>query len=191
MATYCGLNDSSPDLVDYWTSGPTLYWRSGGYTCPGSGTQVVQELSAYCRLNSGSAHIRLGVYNTSGTLLGYGTSEVAVSSSLGWQGHMSESAVQAVGGGSLQLTGGVNYILAVCDDQASIYVYYGMNNVASAVNLKLTDYTGGLPSSLPSPDATVDNEYCIRCGVDPALSAKAIPPRLLTPQQSFQHMLVR
>lgn len=176
MATYFGLNDSSPDNVDFLSGGQTSYWRASGYSCPGSGSQTVKELSVYCDLQSGSVNIRLAIYSSDGsTLIGYGTAEVATTTTAGYQGHMSESAVQAAAGGSCTLTGGVTYRLVCADDQSSPILNYGYNNsVTSGVSLYTSaDYTSGFPASLPSPEATCDYEWCIRCGVDPASSGKA------------------
>lgn len=176
MATHFGADDSTPDNIDFLASRGYSYWRSSGYTCPGSGNQTVKELSTYCVLQSGSANIRLAIYSGT-TLVGYGTDQVPTTTTAGWQGHLSEATVQAVGGGSCTLTGGSTYILVLSDDQAALYLYYGYNNsVTNGVTLHSAEWTGGFPSTLPSPDTgTFDYEWCIRCGVDPA-AGPSLPP---------------
>lgn len=180
MATYFGRQTYNTD--DWLTGGGVTIWHEAGYTCPGSGNQNVQELSALCRLISSTSNIRLGIYNSSrSTLIGEGTSEVAiVGGSLSWQGHMSQSAVKAAGGSSpCVLVGGTTYILAMSYDATGSGVNFGYQDpVTSGWSYIDRDYTGGFASSLEIGfDQNI--EYCIRCGVDAAAAgAKPQPTRV-------------
>ena len=171
MATYFG--QQSGDLIDTPSEAVTM-WCETAYTCPGSGSQNIQELSVSC-YQVGAANIRLGVYNSTGTtLIAEGTSEVAVAANGGapaWQGHMTQASVKAAGGSSPGvLTGGASYRLAISQDAANNLKYNLLTTGAAGLfSGKFTDYTGGMPSALPVPDfQPSDAEPSIRCGVDPA-----------------------
>ena len=175
MATYFG--NQTYDGLDFYASARCVQWYASGYTCPGSGNQTVKELSAYAQIQSGACNIRLGIYDSSNNLVGYGTSEVAASTTAGWQGHLTESAVQAAAGGSCTLTGGSTYKLVLTDDSSSFNIYYGYDwSSAPDTSFKDTEYTGGFPATLPSPDGTFSG-YCaaIRCGVDAEVGGTAYP----------------
>ncbi len=175
MATYFGnqahtYDDDFGEIVTIFGWYDRTY---GHYTCPGSGTQNIQELSAYVSKGAPAVNMRMGVYTSvsSPVLVAEGIGEVAVVGTLAWQGHMTQVSVKAAGGSSPgQLTGGAEYIFAVTVDYAGSSILIGSYtrsaNTASMYNT--TDNTGGMPSGLSSGTDAGGQEYNLRCGVDPA-----------------------
>jgi hypothetical protein len=136
------------------------------YLCPGSGTQNVQELSAYVGV---SGNVKLAIYsNDYSTLIGQGAAETAVSTGPAWQGHMTAAAMAT---NPTQLTGGVEYVLVMTLDSNNTTIY----NTAAGDSVCQysgtgSDYTG---STFPTPlggswGTSGYAEWCIRCGVDAA-----------------------
>ena len=171
MPTYFGQDVH--DATDVSNGSGILIWTPVTFTCPGSGNQNIQELSAWADLNAASScAIRLGVYNTSDAKVAEGTSDISLTVGAAWQGHMSQSAVKAAGGSSPGvLTGGVEYKLAL-----AVSTYSGGANAigynsgqSQIAPIKIGAFTGSdLPTSLPTPDGSDNPRYTIRCGVDPA-----------------------
>jgi hypothetical protein len=147
------------------------YWGTS-FTCPGSGSVLINELSADVKLISGSGNIRIGIYDTSGDLVAQGTAEVAVTgSSYSWQGHMTAAAC-----GNVSLTGGQSYKLALANDEPaygpSVGIRYLADQPSGYIRYKqLTDYTGGLPATIGLTDNTWGGCWNIRCGVETGGSA--------------------
>lgn len=191
MATYFGCQTTDYDNIAY---GPAISITAVAYTCPGSGSQNIQELSAYCMRSGGTAvNVRLGVYTTAGALVAEGTGEVAVTgSSNAWQGHMSQSAVKAAGGSSPGvLTGGTNYYLVfACDGTVSQALLLGG---AATYKYTASDYTGGMPSDISGSFFTTDagagseSQQTIRCGVDAAPAAGVWFPK----RNAYRPLLLR
>src|SRR5258706_9798599 len=114
MATYFGLCDSSgnPSAAAAANSGgaETDWNGTQTYTCPGSGTQTIVEISADVK-NVTNYNIRLAVYDTSGTLIAQGTAAVAVTGAAdSWQGHLAQANITP---NPATLTGGGNYLVVV------------------------------------------------------------------------------
>ena len=169
MPTFFGQQTQTS--TDTLNSAGILYFTAVSFTCPGSGSQNIQELSVFCHANGTNAQVRLGIYNSTGTtLIAEGTSAVALTgSSLAWQGHMSQAAVKAAGGASPGvLVGGTNYILAAAFSTANGNGVLGMTTGGTSDNYKLQDSSGGMPASLPSPDGAAGYRSAIRASVDPA-----------------------
>jgi len=119
MATFFGLCDSSGNATgtlstNTLTAETDFNFSSVAFLCPGSGTQVVSEITAMVHLNT-AYNIRCAIYNSSQTvLIAQGTAGVAVAgSSDSWQGHTSATLVTP---NPTNLTGGTNYVLVVSGD---------------------------------------------------------------------------
>src|SRR5256885_12460690 len=115
MTTYFGLCDSAGNPSNS-TAGNTgaaeTDWNQAIiYTCPGSGTQVIQEITADLK-NVTNYNIRLAVFDTAGTTkLAEGTAAVAVvGASDSWHGHIGQANITP---NPANLTGGTNYIIAL------------------------------------------------------------------------------
>jgi len=165
--TQTGTDNQNADMI---------WWTTVSFACPGSGSQNIQELSAYCYIFLSTPHVRLGVYNSGGTtLIAEGTGSVAITgAALAWQGHMTQASVKAAGGASPGvLVGGTSYVLALTEDSSG-----GINfgNSAGTTNLvNGTSYLAGMPASLPGSPINAGSIYCIRCGVDPAVTIPDTP----------------
>ena len=169
MPSYFGQQTQT--FTDAVNSGGILYETVATFACPGSGNQNIQELSAYIDRNAVTVSIRLGVYDSTGaTLIAEGTAAQALAGAgLAWQGHMTQADVKAAGGVSPGvLVGGVSYILGLAFGSAGGSANLGYTTGGSADNYKVTDYTGGMPEPLPTPDGSAGYRSCVRCGVDPA-----------------------
>jgi hypothetical protein len=166
--TYFGLCNSAgvisgDDSNDSSGATPVAFWNGTEvWTCPGTGTQNIVELSVYGYINTGTPNIRLSIYSSDGaTKIAEGTAEVAVTGgSYSWQGHMTAASM-----GNATLVGGTSYKL-VCgaDNDMAMRSKSGSSGIA---RYTLSDYTGGSPSSLPAGTGNTLIQ-AIRCGVEPA-----------------------
>jgi hypothetical protein len=138
--------------------GYTLFNSSATWTCPGSGSQAIRELSAYC---SGSGNARIAVYNADRSTLIASTDSFALSTTAGWQGRTNAN----ISPSPATLTGGASYVIAVTSNDQQTQYY----NDASAGNCAyiLANYTGGFPASL-GVGTGIARDYSIRCGVQAA-----------------------
>ena len=142
------------------------------YTCPGSGSKTVVELSAYVKSAGGSAgNIRIAVYDDttpwgSGALVCQGTAEVSVSSTdAGWVGHTGSSNIEDSGSSTpCTLTGGNDYRLAITADSTDVEYYYA-TGVSGATRYGSTERTGGFPSTIPATSTDSTRLPYIRVGV--------------------------
>lgn len=169
MAEYFG-NQNNNATDDQ--GGRSLVWNNATYQCPGSGSFNVQELSCYC-YSTAAVNLLLGIYDTSGNLVGEGTAKVAMQADGGsptWQGHMTEAAVKAAGGSSpCVLTGGTSYYLAVYTDALSSASYVRYDNAGVGIRfVSGGDNLTAMPATLPAYSSASNMAYAIRCGVDPA-----------------------
>lgn len=141
-------------------------WSAGTFTCPGSGSQNIQELSCY--IFGANVSLRLGVYDAGNNLIAEGTSAIVVTgAAYSWQGHMTQASVKAAGGVSPGvLVGGTAYKIAWARNANAASVTFG--GTTGADNYKLADYTAGMIATLPAADGTDALAHCVRCGVDPA-----------------------
>ncbi len=166
MPTYFGYQ-TDPDLTYDSGWGGYLGFSYATYTCPGSGNQNIQELSAYVYSATGG-HIRMGVYlGSSNALIAEGTAEITVTSTHGWQGHMTQASVKAAGGVSPGvLVGGVEYHFGMAIDDNAIHISDTIQ-LTNKSDYMTGDYTGGMATTLSGEGPGVA-EYHFRCGVDPA-----------------------
>lgn len=154
------------------TSAAIGYFTVGTFSCPGSGNQNIQELSIYVDRNGVTCNIRLGVYSGS-NLVAETTSSIGLAGAgLTWQGGMSQSAVKAAGGSSPGiLVGGSSYTFGFASLGADGNPNLGYTTGGSSDNYTLTDYTSGMPATVPA-GSSAGYRSCVRCGVDPAI----VPP---------------
>ncbi len=135
-----------------------------GFACPGSGNQIVKDLSFYCQKGAAASHLQLGVFDASRNLICQGTAEVALTATAGWQGHLTQADITP---NPAILIGGVTYYLASSIDQTDVNVWYDAG-AADAWTAAGVDYTGGFPASL-ADGVNAGVIFSIRCGVDPAV----------------------
>ena len=151
-----------------------LNWLNTTYVCPGTGNQILKELSVYCKIGANYPEIRVGIYTAAGVLVAQGTALVTVTgSSYSWQGHL---VVTNITPNPCVLTGGTAYRLAyyttVNDTCTSQYETGGTNAGSYLVD---TDYSASLPATFPSPTGSWTGMWNIRAGVE-AEGAAAIGP---------------
>lgn len=147
-------------------TGYSGYWirnKNVSYTCPGSGSFNVTELSHYGRVSSGSGNIRLALYDTSHNKVCEGSAEVSGSGTAGWQGHIGAANITP---NPTTITGGVSYDIVISTD-SDTWVWGYDSGTSGDVTYGVADYTGGFPSSLAdSSDQSLI--VGVRCGVDAA-----------------------
>ena len=165
MATYFGLCDSSGNptgAAGLNTGAAETDWNVNQiYTCPGSGTQVIQEITCDCK-NVTNYNIRLAVYNTAGTtLIAQGTAAVAVTGATdSWQGHIGQANITP---NPANLTGGTNYLIVV-SGSGDIQTNHAVSGASGDGSFAAVDETGGYPASLPAGTATT-GLFPVRVGV--------------------------
>jgi len=168
--------------------GNQSWWHVGkSYTCPGSGNQVISELSCYVKINSGTPSIRLGLYNSSGSLVCQGAAAVALSgSSYSWQGHMSQAALTP---NPYNLTGGATYRFGISGSGPETGVRSTPDGATGDTHYATSSYTsGGWPASIPS--GTGYHYWIVwRANVNPPASG-ALPPHILRPYHN-RYLVVR
>lgn len=170
MATFFGWNDDQTNYLEgyngYWIRNSTGYI----FTCPGSGTQVVQEISALTAVSSGTGQFRMAIYNSSNSKVCEGTGLVSITNTTrAWNGHMSPSAITP---NPANLTGGATYKIALYDHTSVLRIYY--TSVASTITYGANDYSAGFPSTLAEGTSSAER-VCIRASVDPAAAGLLYP----------------
>ena len=169
---YFGLQDEASGS----TGSPVASWNQSEFTCPGSGTQQIEDLSLYCAGNQSSqgGKLRLGIYDNNGNLVCQGIGYIAPvwnGGILEWQGYFGPSSITP---NPATLTGGNSYTL--------VYTVGGVSgnwlNLGSPPNPPAstyyvgTDFTAGLPSMLPgSATSSTGGGQAIRCGIYPSGSS--------------------
>jgi hypothetical protein len=165
---------ASPDGEDNNSSISQLSWNVNCAipACPGSGTYNVKSLAAYNRLSSaGTGYISLGVYTTGGSLICQTDMFAITNTSLQWNERLAANMA-----GTLTLTGGVSYYMAsYAHTGKQININYKTGSDGDMVYQIMTDYSGSLPASLPSPYGTWTGRYYIRCGVEAASGYDVAP----------------
>lgn len=166
MPTYFGLCDSAGNpsySVTDNTGGSYYIWSLGTeaeFTCPGSGNQVIKELSAMVHVNSVSVNMRCAIYSADGsTLIAQGAAEVAVAgASDTWQGHLTQASITP---NPATVVGGTKYILSCAFSRDAGTSHCNGNNVGKYAS---GDKTGGFTAPLPAGSAGY--HWPTRCGVD-------------------------
>ena len=147
-----------------------------GFTCPGSGSQTVMEISAYTRAVMGAPMQRLAIYSSSHVLLCEGSTYNVLFSTEGWQGHLTQSSMTP---NPCTLTGGVQYDLAFAyegDSSNQFRLWYDSYS-SGASTVWFEGYAvDGYPT--PLADGTDDSAMGgLRVGVE----AVAVATELLEP----------
>lgn len=174
--TYFGACDAAGNPTGATTgntgSAETDWNGTQTFTCPGAGTQQIQEISAFLKRNT-AYNIRLAVFDSAGTtLLAQGTAAVAVAGAAdNWQGHLVAANITP---NPANLTGGTNYKIAVTSsgDTTSDHWITGASGIGQFVG---TDFTAGFTNaSLGSPsNATL--VPAVRVGVG-TIAPGSVPP---------------
>jgi len=137
-----------------------------GFTCPGTGSQTIKELSAYVKANTTGKYFRAAIYDTSHNLIAQGASALELSTTAGWQGHTTQSSITP---NPATLTGGTQYEIAF-SIQTPCGMYYDSGSNGDFTYGVADYYTGGFPSTLADDLAAMDLRPSMRCGVDPTIT---------------------
>lgn len=168
MATYFGLCDSAGNpsgAAAANTGGAETDWNgTQAYTCPGSGSQTIVEISADVK-NVTNYNIRLAIYDTAGTtLIAQGTAAVAVSGAAdSWQGHLTQANITP---NPASLTGGTNYLIVV-SASGDMQTNHALSGASGIGQFAAADETAGYPASLPAGTG-VSIVFPVRVGVSAA-----------------------
>jgi hypothetical protein len=160
---------ADPSTPSYDSNEGGTYWinKNLTFTCPGSGTQTVKELSCYCKYAvSASSSIRLAVYTSDrATLICQGSAAVLIDqAAAGWYGHLTQASITP---NPATLTGGTAYVIAVSVDTGYCDLAYEAGNSGDE-GYGTTDYTGGFPATNLGAVNDYTRNFCIRCGVEAA-----------------------
>ena len=179
MTTFFGLCDSAGNPTgaasDNNGGGGVSVWNNTAvktFTCPGSGSRTVTEISADVHLSAGTANIRCAIYSNDGsTLIAQGTAAVALAGAVdAWQGHLTQGTITP---NPATLTGGTSYVLIASASGGS-----GTTNTdhadstANSLKFDNTDRTAGYSGALPA--GTIANPlWPVRVGLADVVSGAA------------------
>lgn len=172
---YCNADGTNKAVLHANGSGSsTRHNDATTFTCPGSGSKNVVELTFYCKKTAGSGgNIRMAVFSTDlQTLYAQGSAQVAITneSTYDWYGHIGAGNITQ----SATLTGGTNYVLAICRDNGNVIDGYYDTGAASAFHTSTDDFTEtGFSAPLPTGTDSTAN-LAVRCGVEAALSVPTL-----------------
>jgi len=157
MTTFFGLCNSagvaSGSASDNNGGSGVSVWNNQAvisFTCPGSGSQTINEISSDLHLSSGSANVRCAVYSNDGsTLIAQGTGAVALSgASDAWQGHIGQANITP---NPATLTGGTKYVLvASASGGSGTTATDHADSTSNSLIFDSTDRTGGYSGALPA-----------------------------------------
>jgi hypothetical protein len=178
MPTYFGSLTQSGNAATEASITEGNYTSLLAYTCPGSGNQVVSEISLWCDNagNTQTGKVRLAIYDSGRTtLIAQGTAAVTVVSTTSWQGHLSAASITP---NPAVLVGGTNYTIVYSVDFGGLTNYYNSNAPNAGSHYETNDYTGGFPASitLGSDSGAITS---IRAGVDPQAVTNSPKPSLI------------
>lgn len=177
MTTFFGLCDSagvaSGSASDNNGGGGVSVWNNTAvktFTCPGSGSQTVNEISSDLHLTTGSSNVRCAIYSNDGsTLIAQGTAAVALAGAADtWQGHVGQANITP---NPATLTGGTLYILiASASGGSGTTATDHADSTANSLKFDSTDRTGGYSGALPA--GTIGNPlWPVRVGLADAGAA--------------------
>lgn len=179
MTTYFGLCDSAGNptgsATDSSGGGSASLWNNTAvdvFTCPGSGSQTVNEITADINIAASGANMRCAIYSSDGsTLIAQGAAAVAVSGTTDtWQGHIGQANITP---NPATLTGGTAYILIVSNSAGGAVGTTHGDVTANSAKFDLIDRTGGYSGALPA--GTVGSPaWPVRVGVV-AAAATSLP----------------
>lgn len=169
MTTYFGLCDAAGNptgsATDSSGGGAATLWNNTAvdvFTCPGSGSQTVNEITADLNISGAGANMRCAIYDSTGTtLIAQGAAAVAISGATdSWQGHIGQANITP---NPATLTGGTSYILIVSVSAGSGGTTHGDATTNSA-KFDTVDRTGGYSGALPA-GTTSQPAWPVRVGV--------------------------
>lgn len=170
--TYFGLCDSAGNptgsATDSTGGGAATLWNNTAvevFTCPGSGSQTVNEITADLNISGAGANMRCAIYSSDAvTLIAQGTAAVAISGAVdSWQGHIGQANITP---NPTNLTGGTTYVLVVTVSGGSGGTTHG-DAAANSNKFDTTDRTAGFSGALPA--GTISSPmWPVRVGVDAA-----------------------
>lgn len=182
MTTYFGLCDSAGNptgsATDSSGGSAASLWNNTAvdvFTCPGSGSQTVNEITADINIASSGANVRCAIYDSTGaTLIAQGSAAIAISGTVdSWQGHIGQANITP---NPATLTGGTSYILIVSNSAGGAVGTTHGDVTTNSAKFDLTDRTGGYSGALPA--GTISNPlWPVRVGIISAtdtLQAQAI-----------------
>jgi hypothetical protein len=147
-------------------SGPAqqAVWNQNNYSCPGSGNQIVEEISV--RINTySSGQIRVGVYGASNNALVVEGTAAVTPGGTGWQGHMNNATCKNAGGSSPGvLIGGQSYKLGYAQSSSSLA---GGSNTNGSIWYASGNYMTGMPATINTGNTAASVHAALRCGVNP------------------------
>jgi hypothetical protein len=161
----------------FWAD-PAWATDSGTYatyfTCPGTGSFDVHDISAYLNATAGTPTLHLGVYDavTPFALMARGTSSTTMGAGANWYGHQSQAAITQ----TTALTGGSTYVVLFTSGTSGTYSIHS-NSLRSENNvnkINTTSYVGAIPATLPSPTG-INAMLMVRIGVQVAGGGGAAP----------------
>jgi hypothetical protein len=174
MTTYFGLCDSAGNptgsATDSTGGGTATLWNNTAvdvFTCPGSGSQTVNEITADLNITGAAANALCAIYSSDGaTVIAQGAAAVTIVGATDtWQGHVGQANITP---NPATLTGGTSYILAVTCSAGSIGTTHGDATTNSA-KFDTVDRTAGFSGALPA-GTTSQPAWPVRAGVVAASS---------------------
>lgn len=172
MLTYFGVCDSDGDTIGNTSdnnSGDIIFWNDGNslvFTCPGTGNQVVKEISAHILASDVGSLVRCAIYSADGnTKICEGSAGASIGLTGAWCGHLTQADITP---NPTTLVGGTTYRITFAQ-QGNGNGVYTETAVSGGGLYKWVDYvTGGWPSALPAQDGT-GYMWPVRCGVESAI----------------------
>ena len=138
-----------------------------GFTCPGSGSQTIKELSICCKINSGSPTIRIGIYTAAGVLVAGGATVTTVSGdSYTWQGHLTQASITPTQQPQLGVTYKIAWVAGPGVGDITI-IQYEAGETDNLSYVSPYDSSDGLPLTLLAHSSWT-GRHKIRCGVEPS-----------------------
>jgi hypothetical protein len=172
VATYFGNNQDggSIDNLNGFVFGFNIGDTPASlFTCPGSGSQLVEELGCHAEVPSGTSNFRMALFDSSGNFVLQTDLLTCTETTLTWKTATSFLNQSKSPLSSPTITGGSTYTIVISADSSTIfYVSYttvGQHNRYSGGDLA----TNGFGTTVPSwTNDQLSECYNIRCGVDPA-----------------------
>jgi hypothetical protein len=141
------------------------------FTCPGSGSQTVNEITADLNISGAAANALCAIYDSTGaTLIAQGTAAVAISGATDtWQGHVGQANITP---NPATLTGGTSYVLVVTVSTGNGGTTHG-DATTNSSKFDTVDRTAGFSGALPA-GTIAQPMWPVRVGVV-AAAATSLP----------------
>jgi hypothetical protein len=165
-ASYAGANiNSSTGNVTTNTGtdavNGVIAWNDT-FTCPGTGTRVIDSMDVYASVPSSTYAFRLALYTSAGNFVGQTAETNITDTTATWQLVTSFLNQAKAALSPLNCTGGSSYTLAIGTSSASVAVVYGTTAGGSYNATEVCN--AGFPSTLPAPTASNEN-FAVRIHV--------------------------